>query len=454
MHSSRPDPGVSRKLLPVRVVFAACFGNALEFYSVTVYAFVAVTLSPIFFPHNDPAVSMLLTFGMFGISYLVRPIGGIVIGAYGDRKGRRAALLLSLEITLAGTVVMIATPSYDTIGIWAPLLVLVARIMQGFALGGELGTATAYLMEQGPVHRKPLFASLQLASQGLGGIVAATAGVIFTNLAPVHRASWGWRGMLAMPLLLAPIGVYIRKRLDESYEFLSVERAKVSTARLMYHYRSLILLSAATIAALTANIYFRVYLPAFVSQTLGLPEWSPFVLMYITSIINMIVVPVVARISTPENSRKIMIVALLLLTIAVWPAIVLVTRQPSVTRMLVGCSILTVLGAIYSAPQSYIIARIFPTQVRSVGVATSYNVAVLAFGGFAPAIYSGLVQLTGNPRSPAIYLLGACAVSFVSLFFLPDQTIAPPAKRAASPVRPALLRPAQAGRGSMQHSEC
>ncbi|WP_263409056.1 MFS transporter [Terriglobus tenax] len=454
MYPSRPDTDVSRQPLPVGVLIAACFGNALEFYSVTVYAFVATTLSPLFFPHNNPAVSILLTFGLFGISYLVRPIGGIVVGAYGDRKGRRAALLLTLEITLVGTALMVATPSYARIGLWAPLLVLMARILQGFALGGELGSATAYLMEQGPAHRKPLFASLQLASQGLGGIVAATAGLIFTNLTPEHRASWGWRLMLAMPLFLAPIGIYIRRHLNESYEFLNSERARVSTARLIYHYRSMIVLSAATIAALTANIYFRVYLPAFVSSNLGLPAWSPFVLMYITSVINMIVVPVVARISTPENSRRIMMGALVLLTLAVWPAIVMVTRHPTVMHMLVGCSILTVLGAIYSAPQSYVIASIFPTQMRSVGVATSYNVAVLAFGGFAPAIYSGLVQMTGNPRSPAAYLLGACAVSFVSLFFLPNRTIAPPTRQAATPLPLALLQQAHVGRRSMQHSGC
>ncbi|MDE1175813.1 MAG: MFS transporter [Edaphobacter sp.] len=405
--------------VPLRVLVAACIGNALEFYSVTVYAFAAMTLSPLFFPTGKASLSLLLTFGMFGVSYLARPIGGYVLGAYADQRGRRAALLRTLQISLVGTAIVAFAPTYATLGIGGPLLILVARILQGFAVGGELGNATAYLMEQGPKDRKPLFASLQLASQGLGGVIAATTGLIYADLSPHHRAVWGWRALLAVPLLLAPVGLYIRKHLGESREFLANGPARVSTFHLLMNYRKSILIAGASIAALTANIYFRVYLPAFVGSQLGLPAWSPYVLMYITSFINMLMIPWVASFTTPENCRRIMMVSLVLLTLAVWPAIAMVTTHATVSRLLIGCSALTVFQAAYSAPQCFLIASLFPTQVRGAGVSASYNLAVLAFGGFAPAIFSGLVQYTGNPHSPAFYLLGACVVSFVSLFFFP-----------------------------------
>ncbi|MCU1324283.1 MAG: transporter, family, proline/betaine transporter [Acidobacteriaceae bacterium] len=416
----------SARTLPWMVLVAACIGNALEFYGVTVYGLVAVTLAPLYFPGDRPGISMMMAFGVFGVSYLARPIGGVVLGAYSDRKGRRASLLLTLQIALAGSTILVFTPTYARIGSWAPFLVLVARILQGFAVGGELGSATAYLLEQAPKHRKPLFASLQLASQGLGGIFAATAGLLVFNLTPEHRATWGWRLMFAVPLLLAPVGIYIRRHLGESYEFLKAGPAQTSALRLLFQYRRVILIAAASIAALTANIYFRVYLPTFVSMSLGLPAWSTFVLMYITSSINMFLVPWVASHCTAANSKRIMMVSLLLLTLAIWPSIALVTGHATVSRLLFGCTLLSVLGAVYSAPQCFLIATLFPTHVRGAGVSACYNLGILAFGGFAPAVFSELVHVTGDTRSPAFYLLTACAVSLVAVFFFPKPETGTP----------------------------
>ena len=202
-----------------KILAAASIGNALEWYDILVYGYFAVTISKLFFPTADPNTALLLAFGTFGVSYLVRPLGAIVLGAYADRRGRRAAMLLSIAIMTLGTGLMAIMPTYGTVGILAPAAVLIARLLQGFAVAGEFGSATAFLVEHSK-ERKGFFASFQWFGQGLAAVLASFFGVIlFSWLTGDQLESWGWRVPFFFGLLIGPIGLYIRKNVGETPEF-------------------------------------------------------------------------------------------------------------------------------------------------------------------------------------------------------------------------------------------
>jgi len=213
-----------------RVILAASIGNALEWFDFLIYGYFAVNISNLFFPTGDSSVSLLVTFATFGLSYLVRPLGAIVIGAYTDRHGRRAGLTLSIGLMMIGTGMMAVMPTYAAIGLAAPALVLVARLLQGFSVGGEFGSATAFLVEHSET-RKGFLASWQWASQGLTALVASLFGVVLTGVLPQpDLLSWGWRVPFFFGLLLGPVGLYIRSRMAETPEYVRIEPTKTRCA--------------------------------------------------------------------------------------------------------------------------------------------------------------------------------------------------------------------------------
>ena len=197
-----------------RVITAISIGNALEWFEIVIYGFLAVTISKLFFPAENETVSLLITLGTFGVTFVMRPVGSLVLGAYADSAGRKRALTLSMTLMLMGTLIIAAAPTFAQIGLWAPALVIAARLVQGFAAGGEFGSATALLAEQDP-HRRGFFASWQFASQGVTTFLAAGFGIgLNTLLSPEQLLSWGWRIPFFFGLLIGPAGLYIRRHLD------------------------------------------------------------------------------------------------------------------------------------------------------------------------------------------------------------------------------------------------
>src|ERR1700678_2771777 len=209
-----------------RLIVATSIGNALEWYDITLYGYFALYVSKAFFPNDDPTTSLLLTFGTFGLAFLVRPIGGVVLGAYADRYGRKASLMISIMLMTVGTSVIALMPAYETIGILAPISVLAARLVQGFSAGGEFGSSTAFLVEHQP-ERRGFIASWQFASQGLSNLLASAFGVGLTAwMTPADLTAWGWRIPFLFGVLIGPIGIYIRNHLDETPEFLAMRRER------------------------------------------------------------------------------------------------------------------------------------------------------------------------------------------------------------------------------------
>jgi MHS family proline/betaine transporter-like MFS transporter len=408
-----------RTRLPV--LLAACVGNGFEFYNVTIYAFVAVTLSRLFFPAGRFNGSMLLTFGLFGVSYIVRPLGGLLLGAYADRAGRRASLLLSISLMLAGTVLLVFSPTYQTIGIWAPLSLLCARLLQGLALGGEFGSTAAYLLENAPPQKQSLYASLQFASQGLGALLTALVMFTVSRLSSAQMVAWGWRVPFAVGLLLAPIGLYLRSNMRDTEAFLHTRPVRHPIQDLLRHHGKRIAVAAASTAVLSANIYLRVYLPTFAQTRLGIPIASSALLMLITAVSTMVLVPFSANLVTPRNALRWMSAVIVTTLVAIWPLLHMLDVYRSRVALIVAYTLLTVLSALYSAPQAWFVSMLFPTHVRASGVGASFNFGVLLFGGFAPAIYAALASSTATIASSAVYVAFAGCVSLISIAVTPKR---------------------------------
>src|SRR5271154_2855184 len=254
-------PEAAREKSFTRLIVAVSVGNALEWYDISSYGYFAVYVSRAFFPNSDPAISLLLTLGTFGLAFLIRPIGGVLLGAYADRHGRKASLMLSIVLMTVGTLTIALMPTYETIGILAPIAVLAARLVQGFSAGGEFGSSTAFLVEHRPEQRG-FIASWQFASQGLSNLLASAFGVGLTAwMAPADLTSWGWRIPFLFGVLVGPVGIYLRHHLEDAT---APPAAQGSPVREVFLYqKSRVLLGIGALAISTAVNYLIIYMPTY-----------------------------------------------------------------------------------------------------------------------------------------------------------------------------------------------
>src|SRR6516164_1611622 len=273
-------PGLSR------VIIAATIGNVLEGFDFIVYGFFAVMIAEVFFPASNPTVSLLVTFGTFGLGYVVRPLGAVIIGTYTDRAGRKAGLTLSIGLMLIGTTLMVITPGYATIGIAAPIIITIARLLQGFSMGGESGSAVAFLVEHGG-ERRGFSASWLPASGGIVSVIVSVFGVILTTqLSHEQLIDWGWRVPYVFGLLVGPAGLYIRSHIEETPDFLKVERSqKVSISDLLRRHPVPLLLALGATILGASSYYMLLYIPTYGIKTLHLPAYAGFLATLVGGII-------------------------------------------------------------------------------------------------------------------------------------------------------------------------
>src|ERR1700723_1215786 len=297
----------------VRLIAAVSIGNALEWYDIAIYGYFAVYVSKAFFPNNDPTTSLLLTFGTFGLSFLVRPIGGVILGAYADRHGRKASLMISIVMMTLGTFVIAFMPTYETIGLLAPIAVLAARLVQGFSAGGEFGSSTAFLVEHAP-GRRGFIASWQFASQGLSTLLASAFGVGLTSwLTPADMQSWGWRIPFLFGILVGPVGIYIRNHLEDATPPPAQHASPIKEVLLRQKFR--VLLGIGAIAISTAVNYLIIYMPTYAVKTLNLPPTVGFVATFAAGLVLTFLTPIAGIISDKVGRTSHMIVVSLLLLV-------------------------------------------------------------------------------------------------------------------------------------------
>jgi MFS transporter, MHS family, proline/betaine transporter len=401
-----------------RIIAAGSIGNALEWYDILVYGYFAVTLSNVFFPKGDPAIALLLTLGTFGASYLVRPLGAIVLGAYGDRAGRKASLMVSILLMVIGTLMMALMPSYAAIGIVAPIAVLVARLIQGFSVGGEFGSATAFLVEHGP-GRKGFFASWQWAGQGLAALLASAFGVALTSgLAPEQLQSWGWRIPFLFGLLIGPVGFYIRRHVAETPEFLRTEAATTPVRDVVVGQWGRLLLAIGTVAISTSANYVILYMPTYAIKELGLPQSIGFIATLIGAAILTVGAPMIGHSSDKIGRTRVMIAMTVLFIISAYPVFLMLTTEKSLVAIVAVVAWMSLLKTGYSGALPALLAEIFPTRTRVTGMALSYNIGVPLFGGFAPLIVQWLIELTGSKLAPGYYLIATALLSLAALLIV------------------------------------
>jgi MHS family proline/betaine transporter-like MFS transporter len=399
-----------------RVVVAATVGNVLEWFDFLVYGFFAVTIAEVFFPAGNAAISLLITFGAFGLSYVVRPLGAVFIGNYTDKHGRKAGLTLSIALMMIGTVLMLVTPGYATIGLAAPVIITIARLLQGFSVGGEFGSAVAFLVEHGG-ERRGYSASWQWASTGIISIIVSLFGVTLTTLLTHQQlVDWGWRIPYLFGLLVGPAGLYIRARMSETQEFIDAEKpSTVPIGELLRRHPIPVLLALGISIISNSSYYLLLYIPTYGIKQLHLPAYTGFVATLVGGIILAVFSLVAGHWSDKTPRPRIMLWMGVLFLVTSYPVFWLMVAYPSLAACVFAVGWLNLVKAGYSGVLPSLLSEQFPVETRAVGVAFSYSISVTIFGGFAPFVATWLIKQTGDSLSPSYYLMATALLSIIAL---------------------------------------
>ena len=398
-----------------RAVIAASIGNAFEWFDFIIYGFFAMIIAKLFFPVGNETASLPLTLASFGVTFVMRPFGAIVLGNLADRRGRKTALTLTISMMMVGTAITAFAPTYASIGILAPTMIVAARLIQGFSAGGEFGSATVFLAEQNP-DRRGFYASWQFAGQGLSALLATGFGVVLNSVLTAEQLEmWGWRIPFLFGLLIGPVGYYIRRHVDETLEFQSGPTTATPFREAITSGKKRLLVALGTIVLLTVAAYTAVYMPTYAIRELGLPPVVGFLAGLLAGAIQIVLVPMAGALSDRVGRLPIAAAAVVAIFISVHPLFAWLVASPTIGSLLFVQAIIGVFVAAYAGSIPALICELFPTCVRTTAVSTSYSLAVAIFGGSAPFIIASLIDVTGNSLVPSYYLMFAAAISLVAL---------------------------------------
>lgn len=409
-------------------VFAAALGNALAFYDFLTYALFAIQIGHAFFPSSSAYGSLMLSLATFGAGFVTRPIGAVVLGRYADRVGRRPSMMLCF-LMLGGAIgVMALIPPYRVIGITAPVLAVLARMTQGFALGGEIGANTAFLAEAAPERRRGYVVAWQGASQFIALSVASLVGIaLTTQLSPSGLEAYGWRIAFLIGAATVPFGYWMRSRLPETLHVsqsgsgeLATPGAQAETLRSVRGHVRIIVLGLIVLAASTIGTYIFTYTVTYAQTTLHLPARIGFIAELLNYLVTIPAILLAGWMSDRIGRRPINVWGNLAFLVAIYPVFVWVAAKPSAVTLVLGMMVLGALGNISFGAFCAGLAEALPQNIRSSGFATVYSVAIAAFGGTTQLVITWLIHVTGSALAPAWYLVGATAVGQVALMLFPE----------------------------------
>jgi MHS family citrate/tricarballylate:H+ symporter-like MFS transporter len=395
-------------------VLGVTLGNALEFYDFLVFSFFAVQIGQCFFPATNPHSSLLLALATFGAGFLTRPVGAVVIGGLGDRIGRRPMMLLSFAMIGLSTLGVAITPSYAAIGLAAPIIVILCRLVQGFALGGEVGTSTAFLAEAAPQAKRGAYISMQYAGQGASTLLAGAIGVgLAAMMDDSALASWGWRIAMAVGVTIVPVGLVLRGRLPETLH------AAVSATRAprVRSYAGVAVFAFLTMLSATVCTYVLNYMTTFAKATLGMPSGVALGATVAVGAGNLVGALTGGAMSDRHGRRPWMIWPMLVFTVAALPGFWLLTRYPSAATLYGVSFALRTLCSIAATSALVAVAEALPARVRSGALAILYALAISVFGGTTQFVVAWLTGVTGNPLAPAFYMFAAAVLGLVAMAF-------------------------------------
>jgi MFS family permease len=400
-------------------------GNALEWYDFTVFSSLTVVIAQLFFPAGNNYSSLLLATATFGVAFVMRPVGGIVLGLYADRAGRKAALSLVIVLMTLGMLLLAIAPPYSAIGIGAPLMIVVGRLLQGFSAGGEFGSSTALLIEAAPFSKRGFYGSWQMASQAAALLLGALVGALITRgLSPEALKSWGWRVPFILGLVIGPVGFYIRRHLADSEAFLLAQKtARRATLGEVFRTHSRdVLCGLGSVIALTVTIYVLIsYLPTFAVNQLKLPYAQSFYAVIVGNLLLTVLSPLTGAWSDRIGRKGLSLWSLVITLVIIYPLFAWLEAEPTVSKLILVQALLSVSLSGYYGPFGALIAELFPANVRSIGLSLAYNIAVMVFGGFGPFVVTWLIKITGSPLAPTYYVMAGLALSIVAVACIPGK---------------------------------
>lgn len=414
-----------------KIIAAAAVGNALEWYDFSVYALFAIYIAPNVFVSSDGVTGLIGAFLVFGVGFVARPLGAVLLGAYGDRAGRRAALTLSLAVMALGTLIIAITPPYAAIGIGAPLMILAGRVLQGLSAGGELGGAVSFLVEHAPPERRGFYAawlqSSMAVSNILGALVATTLSLWLT---PAELSDWGWRVPFVIGLAIVPVGLWLRAGIADSPAFEQVRAAHAAVQggplepiRRVFVEESRALLAAAGISVVWVVAVYAliIYMPTHMQRTLGFTPAQAFGAALAGNVCMAVGCLGAGWLADRFGRVRVVRAGAVLLLAAVLPLLWWVASVHSVLVLVLVQTAFCLCVALFAGSVPALIAELFPTALRSSGVSLGYNFSATVFSGFAPALLTFLTERSGSALAPAVYVMAAAVVSLIALSRLPTR---------------------------------
>lgn len=397
-------------------------GNFLEQFDFFLFGFYATYIAHTFFPASSEFASLMMTFAVFGAGFLMRPIGAIVLGAYIDKVGRRKGLIVTLSIMATGTFLIVLIPSYQTIGLWAPLLVLIGRLLQGFSAGAELGGVSVYLAEIATPGRKGFYTSWQSGSQQVAIMVAAAMGFALNAVLEQSAISdWGWRIPFVFGCLIVPFIFILRRKLEETQEF-TARRHHLAMrqvfATLLANWQ--VVIAGMMMVAMTTTAFYliTVYAPTFGKKVLMLSASESLLVTLLVAISNFFWLPVGGALSDRFGRRPVLIAMTLLALATAWPALTLLANAPSFLMMLSVLLWLSFIYGMYNGAMIPALTEIMPAEVRVAGFSLAYSLATAVFGGFTPVISTALIEYTGDKASPGYWMSFAAICGLLATCYL------------------------------------
>lgn len=408
-----------------RLIAACTIGNALEFFDFVVFSFFARTIGALFFPAQDATAQLLFAFATYGVGFLMRPLGGVILGAYADRRGRKRATVVTLMLMALGTGMIGLAPVYATAGVLGPVIIVLGRLIQGFSAGGEVGAATTLLAEHAPADRRGFFGSWQLASQGLA--VLAGAGIALTInslLTPEQVAAWGWRVPFLIGVGIVPVGLWLRRALKESHaNERHAETRAVSSLRLVLgsHLPRVLTGVALIVGGTAANAVVVLYMATYAVTQLGMAPSTGLLAGIVAGFVTLVASPIGGAVSDRVGRKRVILVSYALLLVLIYPAFLYLNANPAQGTLLVIVAGLAVLNATGGATVIITLAEIFPVEVRATGMSLVYALGVAIFGGFGQFIVTWLIQATGSPIAPAYYVMACSLATVLALRAIPEM---------------------------------
>jgi len=417
----RADTAPAQPTITSKAVAAAIAGNALEFYDFVLYAYFAIYIGQAFFPIAGEFGSLLASVATFGVGFLTRPLGSVLIGTFADRAGRKPALILTVVLITVGTLGIAVTPSYATIGIAAPIIVVVCRLLQGLALGGEVGPATALLLEMAPRGRRGFYTSWQLASQGLAVAVGGLLGVVVSmSMSPQNLASWGWRLPFLFSLALVPIAIYIRRSLPETLGHHEGASTGQIVGTVFMQQRRWVVLGILLMMSGVVSSQFGNFMATYAIKALKLPPAVAQSSVLMAGLLTFAGALLAGWLCDRHGRKALMIVPRVALMLAIVPMLMWLHGAPTAGTLFVVVGVLATLTAMSGAVSLVAIPELIPIAIRSTTLSLVYAIAATVFGGTTQLVVTWLMAATGDPVSPGWYIVVTSAISLVAMAMLPE----------------------------------